>query len=211
MIQSLLIDKIVSDLRLTQDNINIKAIPMASSRILVSHNKSDAFDDSFNYRSLVGTLTYLGRGIRPDIAYASHSKPKSEHGSALRWIGQYLKGTSKLGMIYNPDFQKRLEVHVDADFVGNWDTEDTQNMDTAKSRHGYVITYDGCPICWKSQLQQTINLSSCEAEYEGLSSALREAMPIMNLIYEMQSHKILSTSGMAKIHCKVNEDNIGAL
>ena len=40
-----------------------------------------------------------------------------------------------------PDPGKGLEVHVDADFTGNYDHFDTGKPDTAKSRHGYLITY----------------------------------------------------------------------
>lgn len=47
------------------------------------------------------------------------SSPKTEHGAAVKWIGRYLKGSSKHGMIYKPDESKGLEVHVDAEFVGN--------------------------------------------------------------------------------------------
>ena len=103
------------------------------------------------------------------------------------------------------------EVHVDADFVGNWDPADTGNLDTAKSRHGYCITYAGCPICWKSQLQPHIALSSSESEYIGLSSALREAIPIMHLLNEMNQQSLLPTTPHPRVHCKVFEDNIGAL
>ena len=217
MTQPLLIDKILADLRLTQENVNIKTTPMASSRILFRHHESQPHDDSFHYRSIVGKLNYLEKSSRPDIAYAVHqcarysTDPKMEHGAAIKWIGRYLKGTSKRGMLYKPDTSKGLEVHVDADFVGNWDKTDVENMDTAKSRHGYVITFANCPICWKSQLQPHISLSSCEAEYIGLSSALRETIPIINLIDEMKHYKLTVQSGDTRVHCKVFEDNIGAL
>ena len=38
-------------------------------------------------------------------------------------IGRYLLGSKTKGMIYSPDLSKGLEVYVDADFVGGWDTE----------------------------------------------------------------------------------------
>ena len=217
MTQPLLIQKILKDLRLHQDNVNKKETPMASSRILHRHQKSDPHDGSFHYRSLVGKLNYLEKATRPDIAYAVHqcarfsSDPKVEHGAAIKWIGRYLKGTATKGTIYQPDETKGLEVHVDADFVGNWDINDVENSATAKSRHGYVISYANCPICWKSQIQPHIALSSCEAEYIGLSAALRETIPIMNLVQEMQSHGIIKKSTDTKVHCKVFEDNVGAV
>ena len=85
------------------------------------------FDDSFNYRSVIGKLNYLEKSSRPDIAYATHqcaifsSNPKREHGQAVKWLGRYLKGTSDKGVILKPDTNKELEVFVDADYAGNWD------------------------------------------------------------------------------------------
>ena len=76
-----------------------------------------------------------------------------------------------------------------------------------------IIQYDGCPIIWKSQLQTEIALSTTEAEYMGLSYALREAIPLMNILIEMTKYKVIphSTQSTAKLHCKVFEDNSGAL
>ena len=108
---------------------------------------------------MIGTLNYLERGSRGDIAYIVHqcarftTNPKVEHGNAIRWLGRYLKGTRDKGTIINPLPDKGMEVHVDADFAGNWDPKEAHSdPDTARSRHGYVITYAGCPITWRSQL-----------------------------------------------------------
>ena len=115
-------------------------------------------------------------------------------------------------MIYKPDLARGLELFVDSDFVGNWDkTEAATDHDTARSCHGYIVMYHGCPIVWKSQLQTEIALSSTEAEYTGLSYALREAIPIMELIKEMKQHGFLVKDGKTTIRCKVYEDNSGAL
>ena len=114
-------------------------------------------------------------------------------------------------MIFRPDVKRGLECHVDADFAGNWDIEDHMSVDTARSRHGYIITYAGCPLLWASQLQHGIALSITESEYNGLSRALRDAIPIMNLLREMKSRKLPVTYKRTKIHCKVFEDNSGAI
>ncbi len=113
---------------------------------------------------MIGKLNYLEKGSRPDIAYIAHQcarftvGAKVEHGKAIRHLGRYLKGTREKGMIFNPDPTQGLEVYVDADFAGNWCKVDAgmQDRDTARSRHGYIIKYSGCPILWKSQLQQEI-------------------------------------------------------
>ena len=109
----------------------------------------------------------------------------------MRWLGRYLKGTRDKGTIMRPLPKKDLEVFVDASFCGDWDSTDAaSDRDTARSRHGYIINYAGCPLLWKSQLQTEIALSSTESEYTGLSYALRDAIPIMELLKEMQAHGI---------------------
>jgi hypothetical protein len=211
-----LIDQIINDLKLPT-NTNPKAIPAPSSKLLSRHTESKPFDGSFNYRSIIGKLNYLEKGSRPDIAYIVHQcarfsqNPKAEHGEAVRWIVKYLMGTRDKGVILKPDGGRGLEVFVDADFAGNWDPEEYEDRDTARSRHGYIIMYAGCPILWKSQLQTEVALSSTESEYTGLSYALRDAIPIMNLFKEMMAVGMSIKSSRAKVHCKVFEDNSGAL
>ena len=122
-----------------------------------------------------------------------------------------MKGTRNQGMILQPNKENGLEVFVDADFAGNWDKAEYEDRDTARSRHGYLIEYAGAAILWKSQLQTEIALSSTESEYTGLSYALRDAIPIMNLLKEMREGGIPIESSKAKVHCKVFEDNSGAL
>jgi len=101
---------------------------------------------------------------------------------------------------------------VDADFSGNWDPKSPEkDRDTARSRHGYIIMYEGAPILWKSQLQTEIALSSTESEYIGISYALREVIPLMELLREMKKLKFPILSEVPKIHCKLFEDNSGAL
>ena len=130
----------------------------------------------------------------------------------MRWIARYLKGTKNQGMTLRPDPTKSLEVFVDADFAGAWDKSLAGiDRDTARSRHGYIITYAGIPICWKSQLQQEITLSSMESEITGLSYALREAIPIIELLREAESYGFDVYKQETRVHCKVFEDNSGAV
>jgi hypothetical protein len=213
-----LIHQILKDLRYDNNEVTIKTTPGASSRLLSRHLKSAPFDNSFHYGSVIGKINYVERGCRPDISYMTHqcarftSEPKVEHGKAVRWLVRYLKGTANKGLILTPDRNKSLEVYVDSDFSGNWDRELAGVDDaTARSRHGYIIFFAGMPIIWKSQLQQEIALSSTEAEITGLSYALREAIPIIELLKEIRSHGHIVHSKTTKVHCKVFEDNSGAV
>ena len=148
-----LIDQILSDLQLEGDKVKPRSTPAASSKLLSSHSTSEPFDNSFNFRSVIGKLNYLEKATRSDISYAVHqcarfvSDPKVEHGEAVRWLGRYLKGTRDKGTIMMPATNRELEVYVDASSCGNWDPEEAvRNRDTARSCHEYVINYAGCPL-----------------------------------------------------------------
>ena len=66
--------------------------------------------------------------------------------------------------------------------------------------------YANCPIYWRSSLQTEIALSTAEAEYIALSSALREVLPLMTMMEEIQTvfPILISTPDFV---CKVHEDN----
>ncbi len=98
LLQPKLIEQILQDLWLTDNNVQAKPTPAASSKLITRHQDSRPFDNSFNYRSVIGKMHYLVAGSRSECAYAvnqcarfSHD-PKMEHGQEVRWIGRYLKG-----------------------------------------------------------------------------------------------------------------------
>jgi hypothetical protein len=76
---------------------------------------------------------------------------------------------------------------------------------------GYIITYDGCPMHWTSKMQTEIALSTTEAEYIALSLSMREVIPIMWLLEEAKHHGVPVLNARPKVHCKVFEDNAGAI
>eukprot|EP00978_Attheya_sp_CCMP212_P041667 scaffold241829_cov35-Attheya_sp.AAC.2 len=159
-----LIDNILHDLNLDKPNTVTKTTPALRSKILFRHSYSEPFDKSFEYRSVIGKLNYLEKATRSDIAYITHqcarfsSDPKVEHEKAIRWL------------------------------LGNWEYEGVaEDIDTARSRHGYIIMYAGCHILWKSQMQTEFALSTTESEYTGLSYALRSAILIMEQLKEKRN------------------------
>ena len=50
-----------------------------------------------------------------------------------------------------------------------------------------------------------------EAEYISLSTALREVIPLMQLLLEFLEHKLVTEKYVPKVYCKAFEDNSGAL
>ena len=61
-------------------------------------------------------------------------------------IARYLKGTHDRDIIIKLEKGRNMEIYVDADFASNWDPIESNKRDTARSKHGYVINYEGCPI-----------------------------------------------------------------
>ena len=76
-----LIDKVLKALCLDDIKTTTKDTPAASSKIVLQHTKSKAFDNSFHYQSVIGMLNYLDAGSRSDIAYATH-----QCAQFVRWL-----------------------------------------------------------------------------------------------------------------------------
>ncbi|KAI2501363.1 hypothetical protein MHU86_13099 [Fragilaria crotonensis] len=183
-----LINDVIKELRLDGKNVAIKKTTGASSKTLTRHLDSPPFDDHFNYRRVIGQMNYLEKCSRLDISCAVHqgarfvSNPRFQHGKALKWLG------------------------------GDWDPENAGwDPDTARSRTGYVILYASCPVIWASKLQSEIALSTTESEYLAISTATREVLPLMELVQEMQEHGCGLTATTPRLHCRVFEDNSGAI
>jgi hypothetical protein len=128
------------------------------------------------------------------------------------WLCKYLLATKDDGIIYDPKRDQSIEVYADADFYGSWNKATApQDISTAKSRTGYIVKFAACPIVWTSKLQTQIALSTTEAEYISLSQYTREAIPLMQLVREINEKDITTYSDVPKVYCKAFEDNIGSL
>ena len=222
MTQPTLILSILKDLGLWETNHKnkptVRTTPALSTVILTSHEEDEDFDNkAFDYRQVVGKLLYLEKSTRPDIACAVHqcarfcTAPKAKHAEAVKRIGRYLLGTKDKGLIINPK-EDSFDCWVDASHASEWSSKTAiDDPNTARSRMGYVICYAGCPMFWASKMQTEIALSSTEAEYIALSQSMREVLPLMWLLEEAQQRGMKINAKPCKVHCKVFEDNEGAI
>ena len=78
------------------------------------------------------------------------------------------------------------------------------------SRTGYAIYYAGCPVLWSSKLQTEIALSTTEAQYTALSSAMRDVILFMFLMKEI-SLVFLVQLPTPEVSCQVFEDNTSCI
>ena len=166
---------------------------------------------------MVGMLLYLSSNSRPDIQFAVHQcarfthSPKQSHALAIKRIARYLIGTKDKGLTFLPNPNIKLDCYVDADFAGLWGFEEDQDPVCVKSRTGYVFTIAGAPIHWSSKLQTEIALSTLEAEYIALSTAMREMLPLRRLFAEIGIRMKLRLESRGLLHSTIFEDNNGCL
>jgi hypothetical protein len=172
--------------------------------------------EAWLYPSIVGMLLYLATNTRPDISFAvsqvarfNHS-PKQSHAQAIKTIVRYLHRTSEMGTIVKPTGTLALDCYVDADFAGLFRRDPDSEPSSVKSRTGYIITLGGAPLIWKSQLQESISLSTQEAEYSALSQSMRTLLPLRSLLLEVTAAIGVPETICSTIHARAFEDNQGA-
>ena len=188
-----------------------------ATKPLPMDKEGDPPNGNFNYASVVGMLQYLQAHSRPDLTMAVsqcaryvHS-PKRSHEQALERIGRYLLATQDKGLIYSPSEEFRVDCYVDSDFAGLYGHEDPLEPSVAKSRTGFVICIANCPVIWSSKLQGSIALSTMEAEYNALSSAMRDLLPFRNIVNSIASATGLDEDVLTEFQTTVHEDNNGCL
>jgi hypothetical protein len=213
--QPFLIDRILALLQLEHNGHEMESndkLTPAAPQILNKDLMGKPRKKSWKYRTAVVMLSYFQGHTRPDISMPVHqtarfcNDPKLCHEQAITRIGRYLLGSRDKGIKYMVDLSKGLECYVDADFAGGWDQNDPQDASNLFSRSGFVIKYADCPIYWSSKLQTEIVPSTAEAEYIALSSSLREVIPLMTVMDEL--NKVFPLLMEApQFYCKVWEDN----
>jgi hypothetical protein len=102
-----------------------------------------------------------------------------------------------------------IDCYVDANFVGLWGFENSQ--DPMFSRTGFILCLVGCPITWISTLQSDVALSTMEVEYNALSIALKALLPLKRLVDTVSKAVHLPLHPTRAMHMTVWEDNTGAL
>lgn len=96
----------------------------------------------------------------------------------------YLKGTQNYGLLFkdnNSQHELKLIAYVDAGWGSNFDDK--------KSTTGYLFYLNDTIISWSTKKQQTVALSSTEAEYMAETEAVKEAIWLNSLINELRQSR----------------------
>lgn len=139
---------------------------------------------SVPYANVVGSIIYMMIGTRPDIAYAVGMVSRfmgntiREHWLAVKWLLKYLRGSSEKKLFLSGGAELKLVGYSDSDYSGD--------LDKRRSVTGFVFSFGGTAISWKSGLQKVVALSTTEAEYIALSESAKEAIWLKNLIAEFR-------------------------
>lgn len=177
--------------------------------------KGDTIDESMKdvpYASAIGSLMYAMVGTRPDIAAAvgilsrfTHN-PQRTHWNMVKRVLGYLKGTKSYGLTYRKTGSQKFVGYSDADWAGD--------KNGRKSTYGYVFKVGGGAIAWKSQLQKSVALSTTEAEYVGLSEAMKELMWLKKVYLDLGIHykvPLLYGDNTGSLNYADNQDEHGRL
>lgn len=95
------------------------------------------------------------------------ANPNKEHWNDVKWILWYVKSTLSVWLLYTQDVltQNHLVGYVDDDYAAGCDK---------RSLSGYVFTYFGNLVRWKTSLQSVVTLSATESEYIAAPDALKK-------------------------------------
>ncbi|XP_062100106.1 uncharacterized mitochondrial protein AtMg00810-like [Humulus lupulus] len=136
-------------------------IPMGITVKLTKDENGVKVDPTL-YRSMIGSLLYL-TASRPDISYSVgvcaqyKGNPMESHVTVVKRIIRYVNGIQEYGIWYSKETNSNLVCFSHADWVGN--------VDDRKSTSGGCFYLGNNLVSWHSKKQNSISLSSAEAEY----------------------------------------------
>ena len=128
------------------------------------------------YQEVLGSIMYAQIGTQPDLLYAVStlskyvSDPGITHWQALMHVLRYIKATLHYKITYGGNNLNDLKPTrwVDADYGGD--------IDSQRSCTRYIFIQAGGLTAWSAQYQQTVALSTMEAEYMAVSRAAKQIL-----------------------------------
>lgn len=138
--------------------------------------------DQLRYSQIVGSLMYLASTTRPDISFVVSklsrfmSNPGTDHWHALDRLMRYLCGTMSYGIHYS-GHPAVLEGYSDS----NWISDVADLYATS----GYVFTFGGGAVSWRSCKQTILTRSTMEAELTALDTTTVESEWLRELLMDL--------------------------
>ena len=205
MHQGKFIDKLL--LRFNMGDCYTKQLPCDINGTKIDFiSDSPILENKTLFREIIGSLIYLMSCTRPDISFIVNKlaqnmqNPSVAYLNAAKDVLRYLKGTKNFGLIFKKqklDGPSGLEINGYSD--SNWGMSSDR-----KSTTGYCFRLlDSALVSWKTKKQPTVALSTCEAEFMALTSAVQEALYLKQLLIDIL--------GVGSINATILADNMGAI
>ncbi|WJX67886.1 hypothetical protein P8452_52313 [Trifolium repens] len=162
------------------ENASHKKIPATIHLKLTKDEKGVDVDQSL-YRSIIGSLLYLTTS-RPYITFAVdvcaryQAEPKMSHLTQVKRILKYVNDTSDYGILYSHYENSMLVGYCDADWAGS--------ADDRKSTSGGCFFLGNNLISWFSKKQNSMALSTAEAEYIAAGSSCSQLLWMKQILSE---------------------------
>nr|GEW45672.1 retrovirus-related Pol polyprotein from transposon TNT 1-94 [Tanacetum cinerariifolium] len=170
--------------------------PMVEKSKLDEDKEGKAVDPS-HYRSMIGTLLYR-IASRPDLQFAIcmcaryQARPTEKHLDAIKRIFRYLRGTVNQGLWYSKDSSIALTAFADADHAGC--------QYTCRSTSGSLQFLGDRLISWLFKRQNSVAISSTEAEYITLSGCCAQILWSKHIDIRYHFIKEHVENGMIKLY-----------
>jgi hypothetical protein len=112
------------------------------------------------------------------------SDPAVFHTRAVKHLLRYIRSTAALRLRYGPG-QDKIIGYSDADYAAD--------KTDRKSTLGYIFTFAGGAISWRSTKQRSVATLTTEAEYIALSICAKYALWLRQLLSDIGYSKFIGT------------------
>jgi hypothetical protein len=176
--QSHYVEKILSQFGF----IDSKSSPIPYDPSVILRKNKNEPTNQLIYSQIIGSLMYLASATRSDISFAVSKlsrfilNPGIDHWHAFERVMRYLCGT----MSY--------EIHYlghPAVLEGYSDTNWISDVDDIKATSGYVFTFGGDTLSWRSCRQTILTRSTMEAELTALDTTTVESEWLRELLIDL--------------------------
>ncbi|KAJ0532731.1 putative RNA-directed DNA polymerase [Helianthus annuus] len=149
-------------------------------KLKLTKDESGKEVDPTKYRRIIGCLRYLLH-TRPDLSYSIGvvsrymQLPKESHFAAVKQILRYIRGTISHGLRYKRGGNGKLKGYSDSSF----------GIEDGRGTTGMAFYFSDNLVTWSSQKQNTVALSSCEAEFMAATAAACQGLWLRNLVSDL--------------------------
>ncbi|PNX88187.1 putative gag-pol polyprotein [Trifolium pratense] len=163
---------------------------LAATHLKLTKDEGGVDVNQSMYRSMIESLPYL-TASRPNIVFAVgvcaryQAAQKMSHLTQVKRILKYISGTCDYGMIYSHGEDSML--------VGYYDDDWASSADDRKSTSGGCFFLGDKLISWFSKKQNSVSLSTAEAEYIAAGSGCSQLLWMKLMLKKYNDEQVVMT------------------